>query len=135
MYKYSRTSERRLAECHKDLQILMREVLKYFDHTIICGYRGEEEQSVAFKAGNSELLFPNSKHNRSPAMAVDIVPYPIDWYDKPTFCYLAGIVIATAKSLKRKAKMKYSVRWGGDWNMRNVADTLDLGHFELIRGK
>jgi len=45
------------------------------DVTIVCGYRGEEEQNKAYTEKKSGLKFPQSKHNHAPSSAVDIAPY------------------------------------------------------------
>jgi peptidoglycan L-alanyl-D-glutamate endopeptidase CwlK len=102
-YHYSNSSKKRLATCYIDLQLCCYELLKYFDHSVIFGYRNEEEQNKIFEAGNSKLKFPNSKHNLIPAMAVDIAPYPREpertqaEYDK--FSYMAGMFMLISEQL------------------------------------
>jgi peptidoglycan L-alanyl-D-glutamate endopeptidase CwlK len=56
----------------------MEEALKttLIDFSIICGYRGKQEQSNAFAHGASKVQYPNSMHNQNPSLAVDIRPYP-----------------------------------------------------------
>ena len=49
------------------------------DLTILWGHRGEKDQNEAFAKGTSEKQWPNSKHNKLPSLAVDMVPYPINW--------------------------------------------------------
>ncbi len=39
MPEFSNTSKARLATCHPDIQEVMNEVIKYFDCTILEGYR------------------------------------------------------------------------------------------------
>lgn len=61
-------------------------------------------------------------------MAVDVVPYPVDWQDRDRFHYFAGFVLgmATARGVK--------LRWGGDWDSDTEVDDNvfdDLPHFEL----
>jgi len=65
------------------------------------------------------LIFPNSKHNKYPSLAVDLAPYPINWNNKAQFIYFAGYVMRTAEILKLQGKIKHSLLWGGDWN-RNL---------------
>jgi hypothetical protein len=128
MPKFSKKSKKILSTCHEDLQLLFEIVIKEFDCTIICGYRGRYKQIVAFKRGYSKKQYPNSKHNESPAMAVDVIPYPIDWGDKERMYYFAGYVKRVALELGLK------IRWGGDWNSDNVVNDqkfIDLPHFEL----
>ena len=55
------------------LQNLFNEVIKDRDCTILCGYRGKEEQEKAVSEGNSKLHYPHSKHNYNPSCAVAAV--------------------------------------------------------------
>ena len=141
MFKYSSVSLSRLNTCHEDLKLLCHEIIKYYDVTIVTGYRGREEQDHAYAIGNSKVKFPNSKHNIYPSHAVDIVSYEktgIDWGEKQAI-YLAGWVMGIAARLYSEGKMKHKIRCGLDWNMDNdIDDTIrlkqlwDPGHFELI---
>lgn len=118
----------KLNTCHADLQRLAHKVLEVHDCTVLTGFRGEHGQTTAFKTGRSKTEYPNSKHNRKPSEAIDLVPYPIDWEDEKRFYYFAGIVMAIAHSLNIK------IRWGGDWDRdNNFKDQTfnDLVHFEL----
>lgn len=135
MPKFSRQSAAKLSTCHEDLQVLFEEVVKYFDCTIVCGHRDEQAQNDAFDKGFSKLKFPESKHNKVPGMAVDAVPYPIDWKDVQRMRHFAGWVLGIAALLYDMEVMEHRVRWGGDWNMNTqVKDQRfdDLPHFELI---
>ena len=135
MAQFSEKSKEKLVTCHPELQRLFNEVIKYFDCTIICGYRGREEQNAAYVSGKSKARFPYSNHNRIPfSLAVDVAPYykrepHIDWECRENFCLFAGYVLATAKQLN------ISIRWGGSWNNsldkreKNIPD--DLPHFEV----
>ena len=79
MPKFSQSSFSKLSTCHPDLQALFYEVIKFFDCTILEGYRNEADQESAFAKGNSKLHYPHGKHNANPSMAVDVTPYPIDF--------------------------------------------------------
>jgi len=117
-----------LATAHPSLQRLFREVIKHFDCSVICGHRTEEEQNKVFHEGKSKVQWPRSKHNRLPSIAVDVVPYPVDWKDTNRFYYFAGVVKGIASS------MDIDIRWGGDWDGdTQVHDQtfMDLPHFEL----
>ena len=128
MPKFGSTSKRRLSTCEKDLQLLFKEVVKGFDCTIVCGYRGEKDQNEAYERGNSKVKYPHGRHNANPSRAVDVAPYPIDWSDRDRFHYFAGYVKGIA------SQMGIDVIWGGDWD--NDTDLKDNGfddlvHFEL----
>lgn len=101
----------RLMTCHDDLQLLILDVAQRInagelfvagirDITVLCGYRGQLEQNRAFIDGKSKLDWPHSKHNKTPSLAVDIAPFPIDWKDRDAFMILRGFVLARAAALK-----------------------------------
>lgn len=127
-FAFSNRSRDRLRSCHPVLQELMSRAIQAsaLDFTILCGYRSQEEQDAAFAAGNSKLKWPQSKHNRSPSLAVDIAPYPVDWNDEARFISLAAEVKRTWASMPAATKQRYILSWGGDWETFR-----DLPHWEL----
>ncbi|WP_063655804.1 hypothetical protein [Aliivibrio fischeri] len=128
MNKFSQQSATRLASCHPQLQKVFTKVLEICDCSILCGHRTEEEQN-ALPSSNTQVRFPNSKHNSVPSKAVDATPYPYDEDDRERFSYFAGIVIGVG------ASMGIAIRWGGDWDRDNeLQDNSfdDLMHFELV---
>ena len=106
MPRFGSRSTSHLSEAHPKLQDLFNEVIKYIDCSVLEGFRSEEEQNKLFHARKSKLQWPESKHNAMPSMAVDVVPYPIDWNDRDRFIYFGGFVLATAK------QMGIDIRWG-----------------------
>lgn len=121
MYSFGKHSKARLATCHPDLQKLFNEVIKEVDCSILCGYRGKKEQNEAFAGGFSKLQYPKSKHNRKPSLAVDAMPYPIDWHDLPR-------IIAFVEVVKKKAnELGIKIRCGADFPTFK-----DYPHFELV---
>lgn len=136
MPKFSQESFSRLSTCHEDLQALFYEVIKYYDCSILCGYRNEIDQEKAFAEGHTKLHYPHGMHNRQPSMAVDVTPYPIDLINDKKAYWFAGFVIATAQQLKNAGKMTHGIRWGGAWNgienFNNPHMLNDLVHFELV---
>lgn len=128
MPNFSAKSQAKLATCHPDLQRVFNEVVKHFDCTIVEGHRGKEDQDRYYAQGKSKVKYPNGKHNKEPSMAVDVIPYPIDWNARDRFVYFAGFVKGIATSLG------VNIRWGGDWDCdTELADNTfdDLPHFEL----
>lgn len=128
MNKFSKTSATRLASCHPNLQKVFTAVLEVCDCSILCGHRTKEEQN-ALPNTNTQVRYPNSKHNSLPSKAVDATPYPYDEDDRERFSYFAGIVIGIG------ASMGVAIRWGGDWDKDNELKDNgfdDLMHFELI---
>lgn len=127
-------SLRNIDECHEDLQVLFGEVVKIFDCSVIEGHRPEAEQDAAFAAGKSKLQWPQSKHNEQPAMAADVVPWPVDWNDIRRFYLFGGYVLGVAEQLRREGQIGHRIRWGGDWDgdfTWKDQSFHDLPHFEL----
>ena len=146
MGRYSTASNSRLDSCDVRLQELFRSIVPDFDNTIIYGHRPPELQFELYRRGrvlvNGLWVVDNpkeivtykdgindlSKHNFLPALAVDAVPYPIDWPDTDRMYYFAGVV------MERARQMGIPLRWGGDWNRNTqVKDEgfVDLNHFEI----
>lgn len=119
--RYGPTSRRHRLTLHPDLQRLFDSVLKFEDHSLLCGYRGPKEQARAYKGGRSNAEWPYSNHNSYPSRAVDVAPWPIDWRDEERFVLFAGRVQGHADVLG------IEIRWGGKFE-----GLRDLGHFELI---
>lgn len=134
MPKYSDKSLARLATCHPDLQRLFKEVIKHRDCTIITGHRQKEGQDEAYRNGFSQVKWPNSKHNRNPSIAVDVMPYfsiepHIRWDDQLSTYNFIGFVMGIA------ATMGIKLRSGADWDMDTDFEDqtfMDLPHFELV---
>ena len=132
MPSFGDRSNNNLDTCHPDLRALFRRVVEEQDCAVICGIRTKEEQETAFLAGASTKRWPDSKHNvTSPeqlSIAVDVVPYPVDWTDKGRFYMFVGYV-------KRIAfEMSINIRCGADWDNDGYTKDQkfhDLPHFEL----
>ncbi len=120
MPTFSKSSAEKLATCDRRLQDLFSEVIKLQDCTVVCGFRDECAQNEAYDAGFSHQRWPNGKHNRCPSLAVDVVPYPIDWADSKRFQDFAVLVKECA------VKLGIEVDWGGGW-----ADFVDFPHWQV----
>jgi peptidoglycan L-alanyl-D-glutamate endopeptidase CwlK len=128
MPKFSQRSLRRLNECHPLLKRLMLSVIQEIDISILCGFRGEKEQNEAFERGTSKLRWPQSKHNVSPSMAVDAVPYPIDWNDELRFREMGRVVKEHWERIPAEEREGWTLGWGGDWRTFK-----DFPHFQIDR--
>ena len=133
MPQFSTGSRQKLLTCHPDIQRVLEVAIRHIDFSVREGHRGQAAQNAAFAAGNSQLKWPLSKHNKKPSDAVDIDPYPVDFAESTPaierYALLAGVVMTIAD------QMGVRLRWGGDWN-RNQ-DTRDehfrdRGHFERL---
>ena len=134
-YHFGRTSLENLEEAHPDLQRVFYEIIKHVDCKVIEGHRGEDEQNFAYESGRSTVRWPNSKHNVQPSLAVDVVPYPIDWEDYERFKLFGAFVMWMASRLYLEGEIEHLVRWGADWdddgNMYEHR-LVDFPHFELV---
>lgn len=126
MPKFGARSLENLSQAHPDIQKVMHEAIKHYDFTVICGYRGMKEQNAALKSGASKARFGQSPHNYKPSIAVDCVPYPLDWNDHEEFKKMGAVIMDAAKCLGVR------LRWGGDWDQNpKTDDGWDKPHFEL----
>jgi len=119
MSSFSKRSKENLSQCDIRLQKIFNEVILITDCAVICGHRGEEEQNKAYNEGKSKLKYPQSKHNKIPSQAVDVVPFPIDWSNIERFKELASKVKQIAEDLDIK------IECGCDWKWK------DFPHFQV----
>ena len=129
---FSQRSKDRLATCDPRLVEVMNLAIKRIDFSILEGHRDKEGQDKAFATGKSKVRWPNGKHNKIPAKAVDILPYPfknIYWNQPQIWADYAKVILECARELG------YHVRWGGDWNENGEwrdERFFDGPHFELM---
>lgn len=129
MPSFSGRSRESLDSADPKLRQLFDEVVKTVDCSVLCGFRNEEDQGRAFAYGFSKVNWPDSKHNNYPSMAVDVVPFPLDWKDSRRFYFFAGYVKSVAD------RLGIHVRWGGDFNRDGNLHNdpfIDVPHWELI---
>ena len=50
MPKFSKSSIKKLKQCHPYLQLVIHKAIQYFDFKVTCGYRGKVEQDKVFKS-------------------------------------------------------------------------------------
>jgi len=153
MAQFGKTSLERLESCESDLQVVMKEVIKYFDCTIVSGHRPPEEQFELYKKGRKEVngewvivdkskvvtykdgTIKKSKHNEFPSKAVDVMPYPIDWKDNERITYLAGFIMATARIFKDRGIIDSHITWGNDWDNDTITKDerfSDRPHYQIM---
>ena len=136
-YRFGKTSRSKLFTSDFKLRELFQEALDLglIDISILTGTRHKDEQNELCRKGLSKLKYPNSRHNCKKgdfSKAIDAAPYVNGKvsYDHKHCCFLAGIVLAIAKSKGVK------IRWGGNWDMDGEPITdqnfQDLIHYELI---
>jgi len=145
-YSFSESSKSKLDTCHKDIQLILEELIKYYDFSVICGIRTIKEQIELFEEGRSKLdgVTQRSKHQgiNGVSMAVDIMPYVKGTnafsgteLDSRRFYFMMGKVSSIAQRLYSEGKITHKIRFGLDWDGdQTYADQTfhDLPHFELI---
>ena len=122
------TSDPECSLCEQKLSLAHPELVKWFhdlkgrhpDVHVSWSFRDAASQTQAFKDGTTKLQFPQSAHNKQPAMALDI--FQIDDTGKgkwdPVFC---------AKVNEESLSLGYALKWGGQWKSLG-----DNDHFELF---
>lgn len=120
MPSFGQKSKKHLATCHPKIQMILNEVIKRYDCSVIWGFRDEETQNHFFAIGTSQKQWPNSKHNKNPSRAVDVVPYPTLYEDIHEFYVLATLIFKVANDLGIR------IVWGGHWK-----NFKDYAHWEL----
>lgn len=106
----------------------MSKAIDKIDFSVLCGYRGKQEQDAAYNKGTSKLKYPNSKHNKKPSHAVDIAPYPLNWKDIKSFVSLSVIIKETWEGMSETEKAGWKLEWGGDWSSFK-----DYPHYQLVK--
>ena len=131
-----------LKNLHPFWGLIIPEVLRLVDISLIEGLRGSTTQTQYLSTGKTKLPWPLSRHNRTldPSLksfeytvsdAVDLIPYPSGYGDMDRMVEVAQIVLYVAKQKGIK------VRWGGDWHGNGKInngpnDFFDPWHFELV---
>ena len=165
MYKFGKGSSNRLTTTHKDLQLIFNEAIKYspIDFGVSEGHRLPSRQFELYKKGRNldvdsdefNIVDPSkvvtyldgynkkSKHNESPAMAVDFYAYvsnkPKLMWDKVHLSIVIGLLLSTANRLYEENKISYLLKSGADWNRNGefLTDQSfdDMPHVELYKNK
>jgi peptidoglycan L-alanyl-D-glutamate endopeptidase CwlK len=143
MNKYGERSKKNLSTCHKDLQIVFNEVIKYYDCSVISGHRPPSEQNELYKQGRTKPgaivtqldgYRKKSKHNYKPSLGVDVVPYPIEWDNIDRMKVFIGYVLGISAILKSQGKIKNKIVSGIDWDddtFYNDQQFKDHPHFQV----
>lgn len=121
-FQFGTRSLANLSTCHPALQAVARRAIQISvqDFTVTEGYRGPAAQEAAYKAGNSKARWGQSPHNHKPSLALDVVPYPVDWSSTAKFSAIAAAFKAAA------LESGVVLRWGGDFQ-----SFVDRPHFEI----
>lgn len=134
--KFSKNSMRNLKELHYILRRIALSALEagVIDFAIIDAYRDRQKQNKYFHDGKSKVQFPNSKHNRYPAEAMDLQPYINGKYstDPKDYERLHDVIMTAAHFLG----YKNIIEWGGDWKTLKDSPHYQLADdYDKIKGK
>jgi len=129
---WGKTSRRNRQSINHRLNSVSDVVLQIKDHSIIQGHRPEAPQHEAFLSGNSELDWPDGKHNKIPSAAADVKAYPFPPLDPETGdqaqreeqLYLLGLYKGVG------TVMGIDIRTGADWDLDG--QILDNGFDDLF---
>jgi len=146
MYSFGRKSKEQLDTCHPDIQMILSEVIKYYDFSVLEGLRSDERQLQLFNDGKSKLNGVDIKSRHQDrgdgvSMAVDIMPYKKGTNafsgaiaDKNRFYFLMGMIRMISSQMFEEGLITHKVRFGLDWDSDDRFDDQsfnDLPHFEL----
>ncbi len=116
----------KMKDCHPDLVRLVEELGKLRDIVVICGYRSDADQAIAYQNGNSKAKPGQSKHNSKPSRAIDVGVTldhgkSIPWREFELFTKMGE----DAEYLAKKLGIK--ILWGGRFSKLR-----DMPHIELV---
>jgi len=157
MPQFGKSSMAKLMTCHRDIQVVMLEVIKIseVDFGVTHGIRTPEEQLELFKKGRHYLngkwvvkepgkivthmdgTDKKSRHNHDPARAVDIAAYVNGKYnwDPTHLTYLAGVIMGLSSYFKSIGKVENEMVWGANWDddgeLVNDHTFIDMPHFQI----
>jgi len=150
-YTFGERSLKNLNTCHKDIHVILNELIKFYDFSVISGIRTTEEQQELFHLGRTKLdgVTQKSKHQGRPddegnivSFAVDIMPYKKSTNafsghekDERRFYMMMGMVKAIADECFELGLITHKVRFGLDWDGDDTFRDQtfdDLPHFELV---
>ena len=129
MPHFSTSSRNRLLTCDSRLITVCSELIRYFDFSVIQGYRSNEEQDALFAQGRTApgriVTYKRggeSVHNTNPSRGIDLAPWRggIVWDDENLFHEMAGAFLYIA------AQRGIEVTWGGHW-----PNFKDRPHFQV----
>ena len=143
MYNFSQRSLNNYNTLEADLRLILDELIKVYDFSIIEGHRNTETQKKYYREGRSTLdgVTRKSKHQSYPSRAADLMPYRkgfnpfVDKNGDKSFYYMAGLLKGIASKLLDEGKITHKVTWGGNWDndmdFFNDSTFFDLPHFQL----
>jgi len=135
-HKFSKSSTNNMSGVHQDLITVFNEAIKYshvdFGVPSSGGLRTAGEQNLLFQSNKSKCDGFDKKSLHQSGDALDFYAYVnghASW-DKVHLSLVAGVILATAKRLKKEGKINSTLRWGGEFSS-NSYHGWDMPHFEI----
>ena len=136
-YQFSKTSIERMKGVHPDLITIFSEAIKNspidWGITESGGIRSAGQQNILFQQGVTKCDGIQIKSKHQTGEALDVFAYvngKASW-NKNHLCLIAGVILATAKRLRKEGKIQSEVKWGGTFGSDNFQGW-DLPHFEIV---
>lgn len=122
----------KIQEPHKDLMKLIKAVehVDLFKFQVIETHRNKMRQNDLRRAGKSQLSYPHSKHNHTPARAFDFVILIDDKVSWHAAEYYIAVGVFKAAAWKLGINIRVGADWDGDGDTQDQSFH-DLGHIEL----
>ncbi|MGH9858077.1 MAG: M15 family peptidase [Acidobacteriota bacterium] len=131
-FYFSRRSQEQLDTCDVKIKRVFGGIIEVRDCKILEGIRGRSRQIELFISKKSKLDWPNSKHNRVPSQAVDVVPWPFPqeaWEDREFWVEWTSWVKGFATGMG--VTLISGFDWDNDYDLRDQK-FYDGPHFELV---
>lgn len=133
MFKLGKRSEERLVGVDARLVAVVRRAIELstVDFTVLEGVRTKARQQELFDQGRKtpgKIVTWTMKSKHIDGLAVDLVPFPVDWNDREKFIAIARAMFAAASELG------VTIRWGANWDGDDKPfekGEYDSPHFEL----
>lgn len=133
MFKLGKRSEERLVGVDARLVAVVRRAIELstVDFTVLEGVRTLGRQKELYAQGRTapgKVVTWTMKSKHIDGLAVDLVPFPVDWNDSEKFMAIARAMFAAASELG------VNIRWGANWDGDDKPfekGEYDSPHFEL----
>jgi peptidoglycan L-alanyl-D-glutamate endopeptidase CwlK len=133
MFRLSQKSLDKMKGVNPTLVAVVKRAIEIsaIDFSVLEGLRSLDRQKELYAQGRTapgKIVTWTMKSKHIDGLAVDLVPYPLDWNDLHKFDQIADAMFDAAKELG------VSIRWGADWNQNGKSrekGESDSPHFEL----
>jgi len=136
-FNFSKSSAQRMKGVHKDLITIFNEAIKNspidFGIPKDGGLRSAVEQNALYQINVSKADGFEKKSNHQSGNALDFYAFvngKASW-DTAHLSMVAGVIMATAKRLKKEGKIDVEINWGGTFGSNDFKGW-DMPHIEIV---